>query len=673
MNQNYYSFDVFDTVISRVTGTPLGIFTLIQQKLNDGKNFIECPIELKQKFAKIRVSTENEVRFKSKSDEITLNQIYVAIGCNYGLSDEIIHKLIDLEITEERNSVFGIPRVIERINQLRSHGNRIIFISDTYLPYSVIHQMLENVDALKDGDELHVSSECGVTKETGRMYQYIIEKYNCSPHNFYHLGDNKKSDFEIPKKIGIHCTHFKESHLTQYEQRLLKSNENGCYNLQSQLVTGFCRKIRLTNVDYVNNDDMTIYNIGAKIAGPILLGYVFWILNEANKQNVKTIYFIARDGQILLQIAQKLQKKIAPDIELRYLYGSRQAWHLPAMNNVGEQEFDWILEADPFLTIEIIAKRLELSSDVIIEQLKKISDKQWKPENKLTPLDIQQLKKAICETNFLKIILDNAVNYREPLVEYLKQEKLWENKSWILVDLGWKGRLQDSLEKIFQLSGNYKSIFGLYFGLTTTVPKSNPNKKAYFFYPGCDIQYQKVGREFANFLEIFTAADHGGTLSYYFDSITHSWKPKLIEQNNTEVIRWGLYPFRDGIKKYIEESAKYLDYFVINDHNFFIELSFNIMKDTLNYQDIQDAKILGKFPFSSDQAGTHVRRFAPPISFKKFLILTFNNSVNPVEITYWKKGSLIQSNKLVQLLELLHVNFCDFKRKFIFKIKDRRS
>jgi predicted HAD superfamily hydrolase len=670
MNKNYYSFDVFDTVISRITATPLGIFSLIQYKLNHGKYTIKFKSEFKKNFIEIRVSAEQTVRNNSEKEEITLDEIYQYIGLTHQLSDDEIKKLIGIEINEELQSIFGIPSIIKRINNLRNPSNKIIFLSDSYLPYDVIHQMLQNVGAIKEDDVLFVSSEQRKTKESGNLFHYILNKYNCPPHNFYHLGDNKKSDYEVPKKIGINCTLLKESYLTSYEQFILNSDKYGRNNLQLQLLSGFCRKIRLTNVDYINKDEITLYNIGAKIAGPILLGYVIWILNEAKKQNVNTIYFIARDGQILLQIAQKLQKKIAPDIELRYLYGSRQAWHLPAMNTIGEREFDWILEKDPFLTIEIIARRLGLSSDVIIEQLKKISDKPWKSDIKLTHSDIQQLKKVICGTDLLKRIQDNAKQYRRPLVEYLKQERLWENKSWILVDLGWRGRLQDSLETIFHMSQNNKPVVGLYFGLTQFLPKSNSNKNAYFFYPGCDAQHENVGKEFANFLEIFTAGDHGGTLSYYFDSTTYSWKPILIEQNNTEVIRWGLYPLRDGIKKYIEESAEYLDCFDINEkNNFFIELIFNIMRNTLNIPDLQEAQILGKFPFSSDQAGSHIRQFAPPINLKKFLSLTFSNTVNPVEITYWKKGSLIQSNMLVQLLELSCVNFYKFKRRFILKIK----
>jgi predicted HAD superfamily hydrolase len=671
MNRKYYSFDVFDTVISRITATPVGIFSLIQHKLHQINYPIDLPDELLKKFAEIRISAEQTVRKNSTNEEITLDEIYRYIGFTYRISEDDVKKLIEIEKNVEIQSVFGIPSVIGKINELREKGNKIIFLSDSYLPYDIIHQMLESVGAIKANDELFVSSKQGVTKETGNLFRYILNNYHCLPGDIFHIGDNKKSDFLIPHKMGIQCDQFIGSQLAPYEHLILDSIDNENYNLQGQLLSGFCRKVRLTNVDYVNKEDITLYNIGTKIAGPILLGYVIWILKTAKQRKVKTIYFIARDGQILLQIAQKIQNKVAPDIELRYLYGSRQAWHLPAMNSIGEREFNWIFEADPFLTIDIIARRLELSPILIIDELKRISDKQWTSHQKLTHSDIQQLKRVLCETHLLKRILENANKNREALIEYLKQENLWENNSWILVDLGWKGRLQDSLQNIFHFSGKNQSIYGLYFGLIDT--HTSKNKKAYFFYPGCNVPNQDIGNKFVNFLEIFTAADHGGTLSYYFDSITHSWKPKLTETNNSDVIRWGLDPLRNGLTKYIEEITEYLDCFAIDENNFFTELSFNIMKNTLNHPDLQDAKMLGKFPFSSDQAGSHVRQFAPPINLKKFLILTFRNTINPVEITYWKNGSVIQSDKGIQFLELLRVFFSKFKRGLILKIKRRGS
>jgi FMN phosphatase YigB (HAD superfamily) len=673
MNYRYYSFDVFDTVISRITATPAGIFSLIQHRLISQEYTVDFQDGLKQNFVEIRVLAEQTIRNTSKKEEITLNEIYQYIGLTYQLSVNDIKKLIEIEETEELRSVFGIPGIIKKINDLRNEGIKIIFISDTYLSGDIIRQMLEKVGAINENDMLFVSSEYGVTKETGNLFRHILNICRCLPYEIFHTGDNEKSDYQIPRKMGISCNRFNDSQLTRYEHLLLKSEDNGCNNLQLQLLSGFCRKLRLTNVDYTDTDETILYNIGAKIAGPILLGYVLWILNEGKKREVKTIYFIARDGQILHQIAQKLQKKIAPDIELRYLYGSRQAWHLPAIKNIGEREYNWIFEADPFLTIDIIAKRLGLSSDLIIDELKKTSDNDWKSDKKLTHSDIQRVKKAIGEPDLLKKIQNKAEQCRRPLVEYLKQERLWDNEQWLLVDLGWKGRLQDSLESVFRLSGNHRQLCGLYFGLHDSVSPSNHNKKAYFFYPGCNFQNKRIGSEFVNFLEMFTAADHGGVLSYYFDSTTHAWEPRLIERVNHEVICWGLPPLRSGIQKYAEESLNYLDYFTVDNPDLFIDISFIIMKNIMCNPDTNEASILGQFPHTSDQAGSHLRQFAPPFTVQTVINLYLKKSVTLGEITYWERGSYIQSNFLVKLLISGYKKIRGFKREFTMKTKRNKK
>ena len=70
------------------------------------------------------------------------------------------------------------------------------------------------------------------------------------------------------------------------------------------------------------------------VAGPVILAAAAWTLLSAQRDNIDILYFVARDGEILLAVAQLLQQELglAAEIECRYLYGSRQAWHLPALS-----------------------------------------------------------------------------------------------------------------------------------------------------------------------------------------------------------------------------------------------------------------------------------------------------------------------------------------------------
>ena len=65
------------------------------------------------------------------------------------------------------------------------------------------------------------------------------------------------------------------------------------------------------------------------MAGPLLTAFVAWVLQEAKAQGVRRLYFVARDGEVLMAVAQILASRLGGP-ELRYLFGSRRAWLAPS-------------------------------------------------------------------------------------------------------------------------------------------------------------------------------------------------------------------------------------------------------------------------------------------------------------------------------------------------------
>ena len=53
--------------------------------------------------------------------------------------------------------------------------------------------------------------------------------------------------------------------------------------------------------------------------------YVFWVLQEAEKAGIHTLFFMARDGFVLKIIADKLSEMYFPSIKCKYFYCSRRA------------------------------------------------------------------------------------------------------------------------------------------------------------------------------------------------------------------------------------------------------------------------------------------------------------------------------------------------------------
>ena len=201
-----YSFDVFDTVITRKVATPWGIFALIRDKLRkeQSKNGIaEYVIE---NFYELRIHSERLIRESYSArriEEITLQGIYEAMAVSGLLSEAQIAYLCELEEKMEWENVIGIQENIHRIETLLAQGERVILVSDMYLSQKAIRSMLTKVSGVLASLPLYVSSEYRKRKTSGELYRHVQSLEKIPFENWIHIGDNKTQDLRIPFELGM--------------------------------------------------------------------------------------------------------------------------------------------------------------------------------------------------------------------------------------------------------------------------------------------------------------------------------------------------------------------------------------------------------------------------------------------------------------------------------------
>lgn len=196
-----YSFDVFDTTLTRIVAKPGDIFAIVRSKLQ--KLRLGLPEELIKDFTIIRKQAAIRARLLRRVEDITIGDIYACIGKRHALSEKILSGLITIETDAELESVYPVQWTVSEIKKLRESRARIIFASDSYLPDEVIKNMLFKVGAYKTGDSIYVSGAIGSTKIWGSLYRHILEHEHCSAGELSHYGDNPYSDIFVPAKLGI--------------------------------------------------------------------------------------------------------------------------------------------------------------------------------------------------------------------------------------------------------------------------------------------------------------------------------------------------------------------------------------------------------------------------------------------------------------------------------------
>lgn len=177
------SFDVFDTLIQRNVKKPEDIYNLTEKKYN-----VNSVLQISD-YKKTRICAEKAARKNSLKEEVTLSEIYKMID----IDDPIRQCLMNMEREIEFASTFPKPKGRELYEYAVQEGKKIVIISDMYLDRKLIGRILEK-NGYRGYCELFVSSEYGVKKKTGHLYDKVIAQMGYEPKQMLHIGDNPVSD-----------------------------------------------------------------------------------------------------------------------------------------------------------------------------------------------------------------------------------------------------------------------------------------------------------------------------------------------------------------------------------------------------------------------------------------------------------------------------------------------
>jgi FMN phosphatase YigB (HAD superfamily) len=635
------SFDVFDTVLTRVVGDPCAIFLLLGKELVS-QCLIDCTSET---FATARIRAD--VRASGNiGEKYSLLDIYSELAISLQLTKDIKEEIMSLELSLESKLIRPIASTKRYIQTARDKGNCIVFLSDMYLPTAFVQEQLIRYEFFHQDDEIYVSNEHGKSKATGELFRDLISRKSILPRHIFHLGNNFDIDVQEAKKLGIETLHFQEGNLNRYEQ-ILESHSRATEGLTSAMA-GASRLVRL-QVPVSSKCEQALRDIAAGVVAPTLVGYVLWIILQAKKMSLKRLYFISRDGQILLEIARRLAKRLDIDCELRYIYGSRLSWNLPALASLDEdQAFEmlkrpsWMLDTTSPLSLRDFWMRINIDPEEIEDCLASIGFHKEDWERMLGPNEQQALHPLLDTRKVKDLILQKAVQQQQVLINYLKQEDLLDTVPKGLIDLGWFGSSYDFLYPILK-SRDATLDTGLFFGIRSHSQESLcDSKKGFFFDERTCTGFKSYLPELIVPLEMFCAADHGTVIGFVEQN--GYAQPVLREERNQRVIDWGLPLVRDSIYSFTENLL--LDASLINPYTDMRQACAEVLKSFWLSPSEIEATAWGDFPWEkghSENTDSLAKSYSWLQVAKSYLTLKLasNQSI-------WTEGAIARSSPQVR-------------------------
>lgn len=417
---------------------------------------------------------------------------------------QLLMELERIEISQEKFVSYPDPTIAEML--ARSPASRQCFLSDFYLPAEAIRELLAHHGIAHLAAEGVVSCEVGLNKRSGRLYRHLHEQFGVSPGQHLHVGDNPEVDIRAARKVGIAALHFQpqEEHLKRRHREAIfharpKALQAAVEDLLAMPFPPECMR-------------QEIYAYGRKCS-LLLVGFVACVMERAIADGVEKLYFFTREGELFIEIYRRLAEAdllgfSAPPVSL--LQVSRIATFAGSLRELSTTELMRLWNQYSIQPLQALLKSLGTEAAAFADQaahhgldLKQPIRYPWQDERVGAFLGDPEVRAKI--ESHLRA-------ERANLLDYLKSAGLKNSLGRVgIVDIGWRGTIQDNLAHVLPSL----ELYGYYLGLNhfLNIQPENVHKEA--FGPNLN-RVETDGRllDFVAPLEMLCNSPYGSVVGY---------------------------------------------------------------------------------------------------------------------------------------------------------------
>jgi len=453
------SFDCFDTVLWRRVPKPTDLHLLVGGKLHVAGVFASHITP--SGYAHLRVLAEQEARHRqfaaTGSNEVTLEEIHevlepaVAAKALRGLGAAT-------ELQIEAEQVFVDARLVRYIREILNEVSvPLIIVSDTYFSGDQLRSLLARPPQLRgiEFDSIYTSSDAGTGKGEG-LWKRVLQDLDIEPDQLVHIGDNKEADVACARRVGIRAFHYPTNTdrfaPVEIRERIVGDSTyptRYCDPVRGDAgITAIRRRATWTSTSReLQLEERIAWETGLSVFGPVFTGFSQWVHEQARAEGVRRLLFLMREGKFLKEMADDALVSGSWRPATHAAWVSREACARASIYEGTAAELQGFLARLSPPSPPDLAESLGLEPSDIpgFESLCDAFGLGRDQDGVLrSMLDVVLGHPELIE----RVVARSAVR-RARLKDYLRRLAGPGEGPIGLVDVGWSGRIQESLETMF--------------------------------------------------------------------------------------------------------------------------------------------------------------------------------------------------------------------------------
>lgn len=434
------SFDIFDTLIDRDIQNREIFFRIV------GERIARLHSHYPDNFVSRRQSIERSLSRQSYPHEITLHSIYAVLFPD--ADDKCLAEMCQIEEDVEVAVSVANKAVLDVFQTFVAQNKRVVLTSDMYLREDVLVRILKKNNVV-GYERLYLSSRVGLTKRSGFLFTYVASDLRLAPRSIMHIGNDLIADYRKPRIAGFTVALIDRLH---ERSKLFTSSRNDSKGGTEQIIGDFLK-------NHESAQASEYEKIGYEVLGPLLCAFSWWLDGVSSKKREDKLLFFAREGILLKKAFTELYPHKNDSVALfrasrRSMIacslcdvGSISALHesLLPITGLGATLKD--IRDLGYASPEAVLKFMRASGSTLDTELVALSEGEW------------------CD-QFVGMILPSIRSYAKKQNSCLRtyfNEFIGDAHRVGLVDVGWRGSMQDALKRALDTTG--LRLQGYYIGV----------------------------------------------------------------------------------------------------------------------------------------------------------------------------------------------------------------
>lgn len=423
----------------------------------------------------------------------------------------IVDGLVATELAQERHVSYADPGACGLFNG--EGGSPVVLISDFYMSPAQLREIVAERCPNLHFDDVVTSCDVRLNKRSGRLFEEVQRRFGVTSAGHHHVGDNHECDVAVPIARGMTAQLYENPTETPLRQKWRERFATRGQSIAPMVADLRERLERECRVPAGSREQRELFELGRSYA-PLYCGYVLYAIEEAIRSGVDRIWYFTREGEFF----RALHEAIAagdplgmpiPGADL--LEVSRLATFFASMREIGTDELMRIWTLYSTQSMRALFRTLDLDAA------------EFEPALKAAGLDADEaiqypwqdarVRRLFADETFLHRMRERRDQRRTLMLRYLARKGITpETPRLSIVDVGWRGTIQDSLAYVLPQT----RVCGTYLGLFRFLNPQPDNAIKRAFGPDENVEGARAAEiiQFVAPLEMLANSPNGSVLRY---------------------------------------------------------------------------------------------------------------------------------------------------------------